>query len=60
MGPERPHQLAGFDRRPGGKERSTNLLASSTTEMHMLWTILVIVVIVLAVIGLLAVLRGRA
>jgi len=28
--------------------------------MHMLWTIIVVIVIVLAVIGLLAVLRGRA
>jgi heme/copper-type cytochrome/quinol oxidase subunit 2 len=38
----------------------TNQLAASKKETHMLWTILVIVVIVLAVIGLLAVLRGRA
>jgi hypothetical protein len=29
-------------------------------EFHMLWTILVIVVIVLAVIGLMSVMRGRA
>jgi hypothetical protein len=29
-------------------------------EPHLLWTIIVIVVIVLAVIGLLAVIRGRA
>jgi hypothetical protein len=38
----------------------TNQLTAPTREMDMLWTILVIIVIVLAVIGLLAVLRGRA
>jgi len=50
----------GFDRRRGGQGRSTNQLAALKKETHMLWTILVVVVIVLAVIGLLAVLRGRA
>ncbi len=58
--PERPQHFTGFNRRPGGKGRSTNQLAALIKEMHMLWTILVIVVIVLAVIGLLSVLRGRA
>jgi hypothetical protein len=43
-----------------GKGRSTNQSTPSAKERHMLWTILVIVVIVLAVIGLLSVLRGRA
>ena len=47
-------------RRPGGKRRFHDRLVTSNKEMHMLWTILVIVVIVLAVIGLLAILRGRA
>jgi hypothetical protein len=55
-----PNSWPRLDRRPGGKGRSTNQFTTSTKETHMLWTILVIVVIVLAVIGLLSVLRGRA
>ena len=52
---------AGIRKTPGRERGSTNQLpASRKKEIHMLWTILVIVVIVLAVIGLLAVLRGRA
>jgi hypothetical protein len=38
--------------KPGG-------LLNRTGEPHMLWTIIVIIVVVLAVIGLLSVLRGR-
>ena len=49
-----------FDRRLAGKGTLQKSAHPSTKERHMLWTILVIVVIVLAVIGLLAVLRGRA
>jgi hypothetical protein len=43
-----------------GKGRSTNQFIPSAKERPVLWTILVIVVIVLAVIGLVSVLRGRA
>ena len=43
-----------------GKEVQQSAPCFTKKEIHMLWTILVIVVIVLAVIGLLAVLRGRA
>jgi hypothetical protein len=44
---------------PGGRVLAVRP-PSITRRQSMLWTILVIVVVVLAVIGLLSVLRGRA
>jgi hypothetical protein len=60
MGAERPQQLAGF-RKALEREGTphTNQLAAFHKGDHMLWTILVIVIIVLAVIGLFTVLRRR-
>ena len=50
----------GFDGRLGGKETSAQREIAASKGVHLLWTIIVIVVIVLAVIGLLSVLRRRA
>ena len=50
----------GLDRRLTGKRGLHEPSLLSGKEVHMLGTIIVVVVIVLAVIGLLAVLRGRA
>jgi hypothetical protein len=58
--PSVPSGWLGIPPAPERERTATNQFAASTKETHMLWTILVIVVIVLAVIGLLAVLRGRA
>ena len=50
----------GVGQAPDREEGCTNSSHPLEKEIHMLGTIIVVVVIVLAVIGLLAILRGRA
>jgi hypothetical protein len=57
---ERPTAGVGLDGRRGGKRRLHEPSLPSGKDMHMLWTIIVVIVIVLAVIGLLSILRRRS